>query len=143
MCWRSSQSKDQGYRTFLHVNDINYWMSIGPIKFSDDLSPTSVNLQERYVSFNFEKESFLPGDEFITYQYCTFEDCFLPYKVGKVNTFMNIKKNGVPYFSPLWFGSKVGVSYLNPVNEEIVLCFHSMANYNDGTGVVVTNKDKT
>ena len=118
-------------------------MSIGAIKFSDDLSPTSVELQQRYINYNFDKENFLPGDEFRAYQYCTFEDCFVPYKVGKTVSFMNIKKNGVPYFSPLWFGSKVGISYLNPQNKAIQLCYHSTADYSDGSGLAIANKDKT
>ncbi len=85
----------------------------------------------------------MPGDEFRTFMFSTFEDCFIPFKVGKTYSLMNIKKNGVPFFSPVWFGSKVGVSYINPQNTVIQLCFHSMADYSDGTGFAVTNNDLT
>jgi hypothetical protein len=42
-------------------------MATGKMTFSDNLSPETVSLQERYISYNFDKEVFLPGDEFISY----------------------------------------------------------------------------
>lgn len=44
MCWRSSIAKDLGQRSFIQVNDFNYWMATGKMSFSDNLSPDTVSL---------------------------------------------------------------------------------------------------
>jgi hypothetical protein len=119
-------------------------MSVGSVSLSDNLSPDSVYASERLIPYNLQNEVFLPGDEFKAYQDSTFEDCFIPYKVGKTFSFLNIRKNGVPYFSPLWFGFIEGVGFVPPDNNVVQLCFHSWADLSDGTvGKRITNQDSS
>jgi hypothetical protein len=73
-------------------------------------------LQEKYIGFNFKNAYFLPGDEFKIYMASTFEDCYLPYNLGKTFVFNNLKGNGVPFFPPLWYGTKVGVTGISYQN---------------------------
>lgn len=53
-------------------------MSVGDPRFSDNKSPTSVNLQEKYIAYDMSATNFLPGDVFKFYTASTFEDCYVP-----------------------------------------------------------------
>lgn len=75
------------------------------------------------------------------YQASNFENCYVPYRLGQVWEFYNIRHNGVPYFSPMWFGSKVGVSGISPLNDALHICYHSQADLADGHGVRIPNDD--
>lgn len=142
MCWRSAVSKDLAQpNSYIQVNNINYWMAVGRVRFSDNLSPESVNLQEKYIPYNLNKEVFLPEDQFKLYQASTFEDCYIPYRIGNVFTFNNIKWNGVPFFSPLWFGTKVGVAGISNSNNYLHICYHSFADQSPQDGKRLTNQD--
>jgi hypothetical protein len=86
-----------------------------------------------------KKEVFLPGDEFRVYMASTFENCYVPYKLGKSFFFENIQNNGVPYFPPLWFGTKTGVTGITYLNNDLHICYHSLADKSDRSGKRIPN----
>jgi hypothetical protein len=73
----------------------------------------------------------------------TFENCYIPYKVGKSLSFKNLQSNGVPIFPPLWLGTKTGTYGISPLNNDLHICFHSFADKADRKGKRITNKDLT
>ena len=143
MCWRSALAKDLNRKTYLQVNAFNYWMSLGQLSFSDDLSPISIQMQSRFIQYNMKNAVYLPGDEFKIYMASSFEDCYIPYRLGKTFQSRNLMPNGVPYFPPLWFGTKVGVTGISYLNRDLHICYQSTGNLADKGGYRIPNEDGT
>ena len=94
-------------------------MSLGEVKFSDNLSPLTIQYQSKFITFNMKKAVFLPGDEFKIYMASSFENCYIPYRLGRTFQSWNLMPNGVPYFPPMWFGTKIGRACRMPVDERM------------------------
>ncbi len=57
--------------------------------------------------------------------------------------FFNLKSNGVPYISPMWFGTNVGVIGILASKNELTLCYFMWDFENSITGYRIDNGDLT
>jgi hypothetical protein len=118
-------------------------MSLGEVKFSDNLSPLTIQHQSKFITFNLKKAVFLPGDEFKIYMASSFENCYIPYRLGRTFQSWNLMPNGIPYFPPMWFGTKIGVTGISPSNSDLHICYQSTGDLADKTGYRIPNADGT
>lgn len=50
--------------------------------------------------------------------------------------------DGVPYITPLWFGTKTGFTGITTSNNALHLCFHTFADSGDTSGNRVRTLDQ-
>ncbi len=107
------------------------------MEFVDSKAPAIIGLSEMYVPYNLEGQSFLAGDMFRFHASRPADTpCFIANRKGTEDLkFFNLRADGTPYFAPIWFGNKVGVTgidYETNFDNYLHLCHTNMAEVNDG-----------
>ncbi|CDW83340.1 proprotein convertase subtilisin kexin type partial [Stylonychia lemnae] len=144
ICWQSAAARDLNFKditspyinSFVQVNEFDYFYIISTLSLSDNKSPTSLNLQEQYLGFNFEDLSVLPGDIFRFYSSKgDSEDCFISNVKGYDYRFFNINWKGMPFINEIWLGTNYGVNKITEINSDnkLHICYKSLCESNDGT----------
>lgn len=100
-------------------------MGLGTVRLSDNKAATSLKMQEKYLTFNMEKATFVAGDVFQFYLDSTLSDCYKPNLFGSYMQFYNMRWNGVPFISPIWFGTKTGFTGVSTTNPNLQLCYYA------------------
>lgn len=118
------------------MNNFNYFLSLGTLYLQDNKAPTSVNFQEKFVTFNLDGQPFLPGDILRFYSTPNSDNpCFVSNRRGTEMKFYNLRADGSPHFPPQWFGTGVGVTGVTSTSNSenlLHLCYINFGEINDG-----------